>query len=310
MAGLLGALTVALWFLVFDISRGRPFETPVLLGAILLHGGVSTTAVQWPVVVQYTILHFGAFAAFGIAAAVLIEAAERERSLILSLLIFLFAFEVFFLALAMFLGPAFAAAMSWWSVLAGNLLATAVMLAYFFGLRHPMLATELFGPWVNIVLEGVASGIIGGTVVAIWFLLCDLGTDTPFRTPALLGGMLLEGIYVPSAIQATAPLVLGYTVLHFTAFILFGLVASCLLAASEREPVLLLGILILFACFEVFFLGFAAILSHSLLEQLGWSTIVTGNLLASTAMLGFFFLRHRQLHTRLAERWAAVISQD
>jgi hypothetical protein len=306
MAGLLGAVTVALWFLLFDISRGVPLETPTLLAAALLHGKTVVSGVQLQYVVEYTALHFAAFLLFGIGAAILIEIAERERSLIISLLIFLFAFEVLFMALTMFLGPMVSSALSWWSVLAGNLLATAVMMTYFFLIRHPLLLQQLLGPWVNILFEGICAGLIGGTVVAVWFLLCDLGTDTPFRTPGLLGGVLLEGIYDPAAIHVTAPLVLGYTVLHYAAFVMFGLVASCLVAASEREPMLLLGVLILFACFEVFFLGFAAMLSHSLLDQIGWSTIVAGNLLAAAGMIGFFFLRHRKLHIRLAESWAAI----
>jgi hypothetical protein len=309
VAGLLGAVTVALWFLLFDVSRGRPLETPALLAAALLHGKTIVDGISLQFVIEYTVLHFVAFLLFGVAAAILIEAAERERSLIISLLIFLFAFEVLFMALTIFLGPMVSAALSWWSVLAGNLLATAVMLGYFFVLRHPQLLQELLGPWVNILFEGIVSGLIGATVVAVWFLLCDLGTDMPFRTPGLLGGVLLEGIYDPAAIQVTAPLVLGYTVLHYAAFVMFGLVASCLVAASEREPMLLLGVLILFACFEVFFLGFAAMLSHSLLDQIGWSTIVAGNLLAATSMIGFFFLRHRRLHIRLRESWDAITQE-
>jgi hypothetical protein len=309
LAGLLGAVTVALWFLIFDISRGRPLETPALLAAALLHGQTIVTGVHLQLVIEYTVLHFAAFVLFGVAAAVLIEAAERESSLIISLLIFLFAFEVLFMGLTIFLGPMVSAALSWWSVLAGNLLATAVMLGYFFLLRHPVLLRHLLGPWVNILFEGIAAGLIGGTAVAIWFLLCDMGTDTPFRTPALLGGVLLQGIYDPAAIHVSAPLVLGYTVLHYAAFILFGIAASCLVAASEREPILLLGFLILFACFEVFFLGFAAMLSHSLLDQIGWSTIVAGNMLAAVAMIGFFFLRHRKLHIRLRDSWAAITQE-
>ncbi len=51
-------------------------------------------------------------------------------------------------------------------------------------------------------------------------------------------------------------------------------------------------------------------LSHSLLDQIGWSTIVAGNLLAAAGMIGFFFLRHRKLHVRLAESWAAISSRN
>ena len=38
-AGMIGALTVAVWFLVLDIAAGRPLYTPALLGQVLLHGG-------------------------------------------------------------------------------------------------------------------------------------------------------------------------------------------------------------------------------------------------------------------------------
>src|SRR5579885_480191 len=143
MAGRLGAVTVAVWFLIFDISRGHPLETPALLAAALLHGGTIATGIYPHLVIEYTVLHFAAFLLFGVAAAILVEAAEREGSLILSLMIFLFAFEVLFIGVAIFLGPVLSAALSWWSVLAGNLLATAVMLAYFFLVRHPLLLKEL-----------------------------------------------------------------------------------------------------------------------------------------------------------------------
>ncbi len=69
VAGLLGAVTVALWFLLFDISRGVPLETPTLLAAALLHGKTVVSGVQLQYVVEYTVLHFAAFLLpFGVAA--------------------------------------------------------------------------------------------------------------------------------------------------------------------------------------------------------------------------------------------------
>ncbi|HEV8144266.1 MAG TPA: hypothetical protein VGQ77_15500, partial [Methylomirabilota bacterium] len=38
IAGLLGAATVAIWFLIFDVLRGKPFLTPALLGSAVFHG--------------------------------------------------------------------------------------------------------------------------------------------------------------------------------------------------------------------------------------------------------------------------------
>ena len=38
LTGIVGAVVVAVWFLVLDFSRGQPFYTPSLLGSALLLG--------------------------------------------------------------------------------------------------------------------------------------------------------------------------------------------------------------------------------------------------------------------------------
>ncbi len=305
-AGLLGAATVALWFLVIDWSRGRPLETPALLAAVLLHGatGPAPPAETWTLVGEYTVLHVLAFLAVGVAAAALIVAAERERGLIVALLVFFAGFEVFLIAIIAFHGPVLMAAVPWGSVLAANLLASGVMLAYFF-LRHRALGRSLLGPWTAVAREGVAAGLVGAATVAVWFLLYDTAAGRPFYTPALLGAALLRGIRDPSLLHVHATLVLAYTVLHGAAFVGFGLGAAALLAAAEREPVLLLGLFVLFTVFEVAFFGFVMLLDAALVEALGWWTILAGNLLAVIAMLVYFRARHVGLGARFQERWAS-----
>jgi hypothetical protein len=302
IAGVLGAVAVALWFLLFDFSRGRLFETPALLASVLFH--LPAHGPLLPLIAEYTIVHFFAFVAFGVMCAILLEAAERKRTLMPSLLIALAAFEGLFVALVTLFGPEFQGALSWWSVLVGNLLATAVMVAYFFA-RHPELGDRLFGPWVGVLAEGAAAGAIGGAVVVLWFLFYDLGSGSnPFRTPAILGGAILEGARNPAAAAASSPLVMGYTVLHFAVFVAFGIVVASL-AASLDEPLLWVSFLLVFCLFQVFFVGFASVLSGALLDQLGWGTIVVGNLLAAAAMLAFFYMRRRTLHQR-ANGWPSL----
>lgn len=302
VAGLLGAATVALWFLLFDFSRGALFETPALLAAVLFHAAARVPTL--PLVVEYTIVHVFAFVCFGVGSAILLEGAERNRSLLPALLIVLIGFEVLFVALVTLLGPELQSALSWWSVLVGNLLATGVMVAYFFA-RHPQLGDHLFGPWVSVLAEGAAAGAIGGTTVVLWFLFYDVGSGSnPFRTPAMLGGMILQGARNPAAVADGSPLVMSYTVLHFAVFVAFGVVVASL-AASLEEPLLWLSFLLVFCLFQAFFVGFASVLSDALLNQLGWGTIVAGNLLAAAAMLGFFYVRRRSLHPRL-EGWASL----
>src|SRR5262249_20201117 len=101
----------------------------------------------------------------------------------------------------------------------------------------------------------------------------------------------------------TGPLVIGYTILHFLAFVVFGLALAALLAASEWEPFMVLGALLLLAVFEVFFVGFVSLIDQSALEVLGWWKIIAGNILALIAMTAYFIRFHRGLAVKLVERW-------
>ncbi len=308
-AGIIGGLVVALWFLLFDLSRGHGFETPALLAATLLHGLRNPTLLHHSMIrliAEYSLLHFAAFIVVGVVAALLLEAAENEPPFLISVLIFFGAFEVFFIAVVLFLGPQVMAALTWWGIIVGNLLATGAMLAYFFW-RHPRLAKNLFGSgWLRVAREGVLAGVVGGVVVAIWFLGYDLASSDLFRTPTILGAMIFRGSEGAATAHASAALVLGYTVLHFFAFVAFGLGIAILLAASEWEPFLALGVFLLFAVFEVFFVGFVTVLDSSVVSQLGWWKIVAGNILALLAMAAFFMQGHRGLRLKLVERWATL----
>src|SRR5437867_3059955 len=73
VAGLIGAAVVAVWFLFFDIARGRPFLTPGLLGAAVFQGVTNPTGLEITVanVVGYTLIHGLAFIAFGVVAVAL-----------------------------------------------------------------------------------------------------------------------------------------------------------------------------------------------------------------------------------------------
>ena len=310
VAGIIGAVVVALWFLIFDTIRGHPFETPALLAATILHG-THTAQVHRAIgllTLEYSLIHFAAFIAFGIAGGLLLETCETESSLLFSLAIFFAAFEVFFIAVVLFLGPNVMAELTWWGIIVGNLLATAAMLSYFFW-RHPALAWNLLGAWIGVAREGVTAGLVGAIVVALWFMGYDLASGNSFHTPAILGAMVFQNANVTDGIKATVPLVLGYTILHFFAFVAFGVALAILLAASEWEPFMALGAMLLLAVFEVFFVGFVSLVDQSALEVLGWWKIVAGNILALIAMTTYFIRSHRGLGVKLVERWAMLDSE-
>jgi hypothetical protein len=308
VAGLIGGAVIAVWFLIFDAINGRPLWTPALLAAALLHGShepVVMTHSAWALVAEYSIVHFLVFAIIGAVGALLIDGAERTPELFAPLLIFAVGFELFFIALLMLSGPAAAAAMPWWKVIIGNLMATSAMLAYFLW-RQPTLAENLLGPWIPVVREGAFTGILGAVIVAAWFLIADFLRGEPFHTPALLGAIIFNGLHQTGPVAPTAALVLGYTALHFFAFIMFGIAASITMAASEYEPLLALLVLVLFAWFELSFAGFVTFLDGQALEEIGWWNIIGGNIVALAAIIGFYEWRHPRVVPRMVERWDRV----
>src|SRR5437867_8834363 len=90
----------------------------------------------------------------------------------------------------------------------------------------------------DILLDGLFAGTIGALAVALWFLLLDAIAGRPLYTPALLGGVLLQGSS-PVAWEVTiAPLPIAvYTAFHFVVFIAFGVLASYLMSLFEQFPI-------------------------------------------------------------------------
>ena len=85
---------------------------------------------------------------------------------------------------------------------------------------------------------------------------------------------------------------------------LFGVVGAFLIAGAEKQPLLILGLVILFTAFEIFFFGLVIIAASHALDQLAGWTILLGNVLAAIAMLAYYVKGHRGLARRLSTAWA------
>ena len=161
----------------------------------------------------------------------------------------------------------------------------------------------------SVLREGIVAGVIGAAVVAIWFFVFDLLRGRPFLTPTLLGSFVFFGVDTPAGATPAIGPILGYTVLHGLAFIAFGVVAATMMAMSEREPSLFVAFVILFVAFEVFFFGVLSIVGDAMQAALVWWAVLVGNLLASIAMLWFFFRAHRALPRSLVGSWGGVLRE-
>src|SRR3954454_5199867 len=140
----------------------------------------------------------------------------------------------------------------------------------------------------SIVREGVISGFLGATAVAVWFFVVDLIAGHALYTPSVLGEGLLS-VFGRSP-ESQAVNIIAYTIFHYAAFTLVGIIAVILVHAGERTASVLAGSMILFVAIELGFYGLVALLQETTLGDLAWYQILAGNVLAAIVM-GTYLLR-------------------
>jgi hypothetical protein len=146
VAGLIGAATVAIWFLIIDAINGRPLYTPTVLGTALFRGGEGlaspeTLAINLEMVLMFTWVHGLVFIVIGGIASRLLGYAEHNPNIGFGILLLFVVFEFGFVAVNMAFADAVLRALTWQAVLIGNLLAAAAMAGYFWR-RHPQLVVN------------------------------------------------------------------------------------------------------------------------------------------------------------------------
>src|SRR5436190_24139409 len=146
-AGVLGAATIAIWFFLVDLISGHPlFYTPNVLGTALFRHGAGldqpqTLAISLEMVLVYTWVHGLVFCVIGGIAAKLLGLAERNIDVGFGILLLFVIFEFGFVGAAFIFAEPVLHALTWPAILIGNLMAAAVMAAYF-SRRRPGLTIE------------------------------------------------------------------------------------------------------------------------------------------------------------------------
>ncbi len=146
LAGLIGAATIAIWFLILDTINGRPLYTPSVLGTALFRGGAGledpqTLPVSFEMVLMFTWVHVLHFLVIGGIAAQLLAIAERNANVGFGIVLLFVVFEFGFVAACMLFAEPVLRALAWPAVLVGNLLAAAAM-ALTLWRRHPNLIIQ------------------------------------------------------------------------------------------------------------------------------------------------------------------------
>ena len=143
VVGLLGALIVALWYLVVDTAAGRPFHTPNALGGVFFRGDANpgARAIVPSLVAGFTVLHLIAFAAVGMALTLMVHLASRHLALRMGLWIGLVVAFFVLAGLTYMLTVATAERVPPWRVVLGSLLGVVVM-GWYLWRRHPRIGSD------------------------------------------------------------------------------------------------------------------------------------------------------------------------
>src|SRR5206468_5243572 len=148
----------------------------------------------------------------------------------------------------------------------------------------------------RILREGFIAGCIGAAAVAIWFLVVDTVNGRPFFTPAMLGGAVFFGDQATHVVIEYSRII-GYTMIHISAFVVVGCIAAALAAEVEVAPTTLFFVIVGFCFFEVGFYILVALIAKPLLGYLAWWNVAIGNGLAAVAM-GYYLWRE---HPKIGE---------
>jgi hypothetical protein len=144
----------------------------------------------------------------------------------------------------------------------------------------------------SVLTEATDAGFLGGTAVALWYLLLDLVRGHPLRTPSVLGQVFLLGVDHPDVNGLAFGAIVGYTAVHFVAFVLFALIVAVLVRLAVDQPVVRFALLVLLAAFEFFFYVIVQLVSEEVGALFPLWTVVGANLLALTVMGMYFWRRY------------------
>src|SRR6266516_4444705 len=140
----------------------------------------------------------------------------------------------------------------------------------------------------RILREGFIAGLLGAGAVALWFLIVDTIAGRPFFTPAMLGSAVFWGVHDPALVVIEYSRIIGYTMIHVSAFLIVGTIAAVLAAEVEVAPPTLYLVVVT-----------VAILAQPLLGSLAWWNVAIGNAIAASGMGYYLWREHPKIKEAL-----------
>jgi hypothetical protein len=298
-AGIFGGSAVALSFLVVDIMDGRPLFTPSLLGSVLIFGddAQSVVKVSYQAVAYFSLVHIAAFTALGGLLSFIVHEVELHSKHPAIVLFVLFAIiEAAFFALAPLAMPGVIAELGTINVAFANFMAAGALSLFFVVTHHARTRGKYKHDLADFLFDSFYSAAIGGSVVALFFLLIDTLDGRPFFTPALIGHTLFNGVTAAEGANLKFSEVPQIVLVHFLWSAAMGTIITWVVHEVElhsRHPVEVL--LVVFAIIETSLLLVVPIVLPGVVTEIGVVRLGLANLLAAGSISVFFVWSRRMV---------------
>jgi hypothetical protein len=147
----------------------------------------------------------------------------------------------------------------------------------------------------STIREGLLTGLVGGFIVAIWYLIHDIGRGQVGYTPNVLGQVFVGRDTTPAVTTVVPAAVVDYTVLHFATFVVLGILLTWLTHLASRNPALRMGVWLGLVISFCYFLGFLFVLYTATDQRFPWWSSLVGSVLGIGSMAWYLWRRHPHL---------------
>jgi hypothetical protein len=147
----------------------------------------------------------------------------------------------------------------------------------------------------SLLREGLLTGVIGGAVLAVWYLIFDVAAGQPYQTAAALGQFLFRGHFTPVEGGFGSRVTVASTVFYIVFFALIGLGLVQLAHLASRNRAMRMGVwlgLVLSFCFYTIV---TVVVASATGQALPLWRAVAGSMLSTVAMAAFLLRIHPHL---------------
>lgn len=147
----------------------------------------------------------------------------------------------------------------------------------------------------DILYETFFGGAIGGSILALFFVVVDAVQGQPLFTPSALGTAFFTEATASSDAEIRLDMVAYFSVVHLAAFLLIGFglaIAYRRLGSYARRPTVMTALT--FAVLTGGFVAVGAVLAPGVIGVIGLHWIAVGNLLTAIGLIAFMEWAHRE----------------